>query len=357
MERLELIKLLSPDVKSYIHDIHLITIANTIRDGKLNPNSPQYLPPDGLSIVKHHQQLLLNPKYKHSLTGTDAQILGCYTSGQEDIIRRRDLTKAMTDFMVRLTDQCMHIGLWITHEHCPDLQHFTVDVQSRRKDIFGTELKLLLKSVELVHSNPTIISPLKTRDDFGIRMILEQTDDPEVLLKVLQITINVLTNPHSEDHLAFYKWVKTSKKNYGGAPLPKDYLLSFRDYSIILSNEKNYVENAKPNGYETWQATGTIAPGSPTVCGLPFEIQGRTSKMHEKAEYGIGLTEEEKRLGLAHFDYKKQLDELKAEIYSFENYTGGILYFNPAYGYDKDGILTYKPIAGRTSSIHLVSKK
>ena len=352
----ESIKLLSPDVKSYLKDMHQLTIAHTIRDGKLTPDSPQYLPPDVLSIVKHHQQVLLDPKNKHNLTGKDAQILDCYTFGQEDIIRRRTLTKAMTDFMEQLTDVCMHIGLWITHEYCPDLRHITVHVTSRRKDIFGSELKLLLKSVELVHSNPTIISPPKTRDDFGVRIILDQTDDPEILLKVIQITINILTNPHSKEHLAFYEWVQTTNI-YGGAPIPRVLLLSFKDYLITLSNEKNYVEQSKPNGYETWQATGTIAPGSPTAEGMQFEIQGRTSKMHEKAEYGADLTEQEKELGLAHFDYKKELDELKAEIYSFDDYAGGILYFNPKIGYDEDGVLKSKHILARTSSIHLVSKK
>lgn len=337
--------------------MHQLTIASTIRDGKLSPDSPQYLPPDVLSIVKHHQQVLLDPKNKHSLTGKDALILDCYISGQEDIIRRRSLTKAMTDFMEDLTKQCMHIGLWITHEHSPDLRHITVHVISRRKDIFGTELKLLLKSIELVYSNPTIISPPKTRDDFGVRIILDQTDDSEILLKVIQITINVLTNPYSKEHIAFYEWVKNIDKIYGGAPIPKDSLLHFRDYLITLSNEKNYVEQAKANGYETWQATGTIAPGSPTAEGMQFEVQGRTSKMHERAEYGSDLTEEEKKLGLAHFDYKKELDELKAEIYSFDDYTGGILYFNPKINYDEDGVMKSKHILARTSSIHLVSKK
>lgn len=47
---MELINLLSPELKSYLYDVHQETIASTIRDGKLKPSSKDYLPPDVLSL-------------------------------------------------------------------------------------------------------------------------------------------------------------------------------------------------------------------------------------------------------------------------------------------------------------------
>lgn len=53
---MELINLLSPELKSYLYDVHQETIASTIRDGKLKPSSKDYLPPDVLSLKKHRYQ-------------------------------------------------------------------------------------------------------------------------------------------------------------------------------------------------------------------------------------------------------------------------------------------------------------
>ena len=348
------IDLISPDLRSYLYEIHQETIEATIRDGKLNPSSAQYLPPDVLSLKKHRYKILAE-NGTSKFQGKDAEILDCYISSFPKSIKQREMTKTMTDVVDSLTNLIMHVGIWITHEYCPDM-HITMHVKSRRKDWEGEETKLLLKAVELVYTtNDSVVSlqPPTIRDLFGIKVILEQTTDTDVLLRVMKIVVAILTNPSSKEYIAFYNWIKTTNKLYGGSPIPKERLLSLLDYDFSMSHEKNYIKTPKSNGYQSWQATFTVEASSPKAGGSMFELQGRTSKMEEILEYGYGCCNND----LAHFDYKKELNELKQEIFSIKNYTGGLLYYNPFIGYDDDGIGECKLITARTSSVHLVSEK
>ena len=179
----ELINLLSPELKSYLYDIHQETIVNTIRDGRLKPSEKGYLPPDVLSLKKHRYKILMQ-NGTAMFNGKDKEILECYISSFPKAIRQRELTKTMTDVVDALTNLIMHIGVWITHEYHPDF-HITVHVMSRRKDWEGEETKLLLKSVEAVYttdfsSSILSVQPPVIRDLFGIRVLLEQTTDKNV---------------------------------------------------------------------------------------------------------------------------------------------------------------------------------
>ena len=204
---MELINLLSPELKSYLYDVHQETIASTIRDGKLKPSSKDYLPPDVLSLKKHRYQILAK-NGTSMFNGKDAEILECYISSFPKAIRQRELTKTMTDVVDALTNLIMHIGIWITHHvYYPDF-HIAVHVMSRRKDWEGEETKLLLKSVEAVYTNESTIfmpQPPVIRDLFGIRVILEQTTDKKILLKIMKIIVLVLTNPSSKEYKDFYQ--------------------------------------------------------------------------------------------------------------------------------------------------------
>lgn len=343
-------------MKSFQNHIYQRAISKTIADGKLSPSSPHYLPPDVLSIAKHHyQELLLS---KHDFTGPSAQSIEYYIAGFPGLIRQREMTKAMTDFMVDFTTFCMYIAIWITHVFCPHL-HITVQVDSRRKDYEGEVLKLFLSSMMLAYNNDddslTAIQPPQIRDLFGIRIIVEQTNDSGILLDVMKIFVKILSNTSSYERNAFYEWLKTSDKLYGGSPLPKEKLLPFQNYDFQLSHEKNYISHPKPNGYKTWQATYTLGPTSPSACGCMFEMQARTNEMHIKAEYGGNLTPDEIKKGLAHDEYKRKINQLKKVLFNLPKYSGGILYFDPRIGYDLDGVRTCKHIECRTSSVHLVS--
>ncbi len=348
------IELLSPELKSYLYDIHQKTVEQTVRDGKLDPSSKGYLPPDVLSLKKHRYKLLLE-NGTSMFQGKDAEILECYISSFPKSIKHRELTKTMTDVVDSLTNLLMHIGIWITHEYRPEY-HITVCVLSRRKDWEGEETKALIKSVSTVYNNnenSISIQPPEIRDLFGIRIILEQTTDTYILLQVMKIVVNILTNPSSTEFNLFYNWLRTTNKFYGGSPIPKERLLPFKKYDFSMSHEKNYITKPKANGYKSWQATFTIGPSSPKACGSMFELQGRTSQMEEILEYGFGTDEQD---CLGHDDYKKELYKLKKELFSINDYKGGLLYYNPIIGYDVDGIGKSKQISVRTSSVHLVSE-
>ena len=351
----ELINLLSPELKSYLYDVHQETVANTIRDGQLDPFKKEYLPPDVLSLKKHRFEILSRNGIS-KFTGKDAEILECYISSFPKALKQRELTKTMTDVVDSLTNLLMHIGIWITHHEycCPDF-HIAVHVTARRKDWESEETKLLLKSVEAVYTNSSSIfsvQPPIIRDLFGIRVILEQTKDKNVLLAVMKIIVSILTNPNSRDYKNFYQWDKTSTKLYGGSPIPKERLLRFLEYDFSMSHEKNYIEHPKANGYTSWQATFTVEASSPKAGGSMFEVQGRTSEMEELLEYGFGDSEKK----VSHEDYKQELYKLRRDLFTIENYSGGLLYYNPNIGYDADGIGLPKRIASRTSSVHLVSE-
>lgn len=349
----KLIKLITPEIKSYLHDAYQETIAQTIRNGRLDSKDPMYLPPDVLSIAKHHYDILL--KRSATLTDKDLEILNLYISALPNTINQRSQSKAMTDFIDDFTTFLMYIGLWITHVYAPSYE-LSVFVESRRKDLTGELIKLLLKSVEQAYNNSNnVVCSLQApeiRDLFGIRFIIDNTNDTKILLNVVKIIVSILTNPLSEEHQQFYNWVQTSTISYGGSSIPKEKLLQFCDYTLKMSNEKNYICKPKDNGYKTWQATLSINKPSPKVCGSMFELQARTSEMHEKAEYGY-IDDDGNEQG--HDHYKQQVHQLKKEIFSIDNYTrGGILYYNPIIGYDKDGVDKAKLIAQRTSSIHVV---
>ena len=158
----------------------------------------------------------------------------------------------------------------------------------------------------------------------------------------------------SKEYKKFYYWVKTSDKLYGGSPIPKERLLRLQDYDFTMSHEKNYIEHPKSNGYESWQASFTVEASSPKAGGSMFELQGRTSQMEELLEYGLNS---ENQKDLSHEEYKQEMYSLRNELFSIKEYKGGLLYFNPAIGYDADGIGKSKQIASRTSSVHLVSEK
>lgn len=350
------IEYLSPELKSYLNDVHQETIKATVRDGKLAPSDNGYLPPDVLSLKKHRYQILHENK-TDMFCGKDKEILECYISSFPKSIRQRELTKTMTDIVDSLTNLIMHIGIWFTHEYYPNIR-IALHVMARRKDWEGEETKLLLKSVEAVYNNTSSISlvqPPTIRDLFGLRVIVEQTTDKDVLLLVMKTIVAILTNPNSKESISFYKWVKETEKLYGGSVIPKERLLRFTAYDFSMSFEKNYIENPKTNGYESWQATFTVEPTSPKAGGSMFELQGRTSEMEERLEYG--LNSKNSTENLAHHDYKKELHKLKKELFEIKEYNGGLLYYNPLIGYDADGIGKAKQIASRTSSVHLVSEK
>lgn len=357
MELKDCIKLLSPELKSYLHDIHQETVDLTIRDSNLSPSSQNYLPPDVLSLKKHRYQIL-SKNGTDMFSGKDKEILECYISSFPKAIRQREMTKTMTDVVDGLANLLMHIGIWITHEEYPQDFHISFHVTARRKDWEGEETKLLLRSAEAVYTNDSplsIVQPPILRDLFGIRVIIEQTTDKTVLLRIIQIIVAILTNPNSKEYKSFYHWVKTTNKLYGGSPIPKERLLHFSEYDFSMGYEKNYINEPKSNGYDSWQATFTVEASSPKAGGSMFELQVRTSEMEERLEYGLKTSAEES--DLAHSDYKKALYELRKEIFSLDNYNGGLLYYNPAIGYDADGIGKAKQIASRTSSVHLVSEK
>lgn len=349
----KLIKLITPEIKSYLHDAYQETIAQTIQDGRLNPKEEKYLPSDVLSIAKHHYDLLCNRPT--TLTGKDLEILNLYIAGLPNTINQRSQSKAMTDFIDDFTTFLMYIGLWINHVYAPEYE-LSVFVESRRKDLTGELIKLLISSVEQAYNNSdhsvlSLQAP-EIRDLFGSRIIIDNNNDPKILLKVVKIIVSILTNPLSVEHQKFYNWVKTATISYGGSPIPRERLLPFCEYTLKMSHEKNYVLNPKDNGYKTWQATFSISNTSPKACGSMFELQARTSEMHEKAEYGyIDSDGNDQRHDL----YKRELHLLKKEIFSIDDYPrGGILYYNPTIGYDKDGVDKAKLIAQRTSSIHVV---
>lgn len=349
----KLIKLITPEIISYLHDAYQETIAQTIRDGRLDLKDPKYLPPDVLSIAKHHYDVL--HKRPAALTDKDLKILNLYIAGLPNTINQRSQSKAMTDFIDDFTTFLMYIGLWINHVYVPDYE-LSVFVESRRKDLTGELLKLLLKSVEQAYNNSNnfvcSLQAPEIRDLFGIRIIIDNNNDTKILLNVVKIIVSILTNPLSEEYQQFYNWVRTSTASYGGSSIPRERLLQFCEYTLKMSYEKNYICKPKDNGYKTWQATFSIYKPSPNVCGSMFELQARNSKMHEKAEYGY-IDSNGNNQG--HDLYKQKLHQLKKEIFSIDDYPhGGILYYNPTIGYDKDGVDKAKLIAQRTSSIHVV---
>lgn len=336
-------KKLSKKLRRFLNISYNMAVEDTIKAGKLDVNSKDYRQPDILSIVEHFEVVL--DKRKSLLTGKDLLVLNCFLASLRNTVKNRRFTMAATSFIERLTDFIMYICIWLNSE-----KNFNVDlkIESRRKSLEGELTKILVKSIEHVESNDIILStqPPIIRDRYGLRIIMSD-DNPKLLLEVTGIIISILTNPISEAHIEFKKWMLTIEARFGGETVPKDDLVKMLDYTFSLSHTKDYVNNPKPSTYQSWHTTLCIDATSPNLGGLMFELQTRTWAMHKNAIKGPASHDKYKELIL---DY--------CDIFKIKNYSGGIVFYdgpeNP--DLDLDGLSTSAHPLSRHISPHVIER-
>ena len=56
---------MSPELKQFIHDLFLLSMEETIRDGELPQIDSQYANPDILSLTRHHKQICDTSNISH----------------------------------------------------------------------------------------------------------------------------------------------------------------------------------------------------------------------------------------------------------------------------------------------------
>ena len=333
----------SPELRDFFHSSYNMAVEATIRDGKLDLTDVNFRQPDILSIVIHFEKVLDNRK--NELSGKDLMIFNCYLASLQNTIKNRRLTMATTSLIEKLTDFIMYICIWLNSE-----KGYNVDlkIESRRKALEGELTKILVKSLENVESNDFILSsqPPVIRDRYGLRTIMYE-DDPNLLLEVTRIILNILTNPVSEFHIEFKNWLQNVNSKFGGAPVPSEELLKLMEYSFSLSNIKDYVNHPKPSTYQSWHGTLTVDATSPNLGGLKFELQARTWEMHKNAAHGPA----------SHDKYKELIMDFN-DIFKIDNYEGGIVFYDGLEypDLDKDGLTHAAPVLSRHISPHVIER-
>lgn len=334
---------LSENLKNFFHDCYNQAVKETIQDGKLDYRNKKYRQPDILSILEHLEKVLV--KRKEELSGDELSVLNCYLPSLRNTIKNRKITMGATTFISRLTEFIMYVCIWLNSE-----KGFNIDMklESRRKSLEGELTKILKKSLEQVNSNDFIIAaqPPVIRDRYGLRLIITD-NDPQLLLEVTRIIVSILTNPVSDFHLEFTKWIKNANYKFGGEEIPKNKLLNLMEYSFSLSDVKDYVNNPRKSTYQSWQGTISIDATSPSLGGLKFELQVRTWEMHINAESGPA----------SHDKYKENVAEYQ-DIFKIEDYSGGIVFYNgpDCLALDKDGLSTHAHILSRHVSPHVIER-
>ena len=333
---------LSQNLKHFFVTAYEEAVANTIADGKLEHSSKQFREPDILSIVEHLEMVL--DSRKSELSGEDRLIFNCFLPSLRQTIRHRKLTMGSTSFVSSLTDYIRYIIIWLNSE-----KGYNIDIKlmSRRKGLQSEFKKILIKSLECVNTPDLMFTPPVIRDRFGLRMILAE-DNSDLLLDVVSIVISILTNPDSDSYTEFTSWIKSVNYKFGGEEVPKNTLLEFQNYSLTVSDIKNYIASPKPSTYQSWQCTLSVDATSPNLGGFMFELQARTSAMHKNAVYGPA----------SHDEYKKDIELAVEGIFEIKEYSGGIVFYEgPDYpALDQDGLSTCAAILSRHVSPHVVER-
>jgi hypothetical protein len=211
---------MSPELKQFIHDLFLLSMEETIRDGELPQIDSQYANPDILSLTRHHKQICDTSNISH-FAAINQKIFKQYSATLSSIISHREITALMTNFMVEFVNQLMWITIWYNHT-CPPNERISADIVYNRKGLVPQLAKAILKNVNIAMDGGYQHAII--RDLFRGRYTISQ-NNVDILKKFINIAICILTNAESDEHREFYAWVQNSPNIFGGMRVPKEHIL------------------------------------------------------------------------------------------------------------------------------------
>lgn len=218
----------------------------------------------------------------------DSKAYDAFIDGLRNCLRIRKMTSDITDTVTYITITIMHIIKWLNIS-----KHSSIDIilHGRRKSLESDLTKLLRKS------NLTLSAKIKDR--FGLRGILLNEPEERALEYIYLIEdsiTGILAAKNRKMRRQFIEWVNSTSYV---TPINKTVIDAVLKIPFDVDGRKDYIKSQKPNGYESLHFILTIEPYSDVIPGTHLEIQLRTKKMDDAANYGSA----------AHDQYKKYLDE------------------------------------------------
>ena len=273
----------------------------------------------------------------------DSKGFDTFLDGLRGCIQSRKKTFEITNIATYLNITMLYIVLWLN-----TTENISIDINlnARRKALESDLTKILRKA----NADSSISANI--RDRFGLRGIL-LNDCPEeqgiqYIYKIFEAISGIVASKNRKLWKCFMAWIEN---NFQINQLDKVIVQFILSTPFAIDSLKNYIDDPKPNGYQSLQFTLSIPLYSVLLPGCQFEIQLRTQHMHEVAEKGSA----------SHKDYKEKsllkedpyiLEVFKVDDFSQLNIVGFKSYNTPED--DRDGIHFPKEIFDRRISMTLV---
>jgi len=218
----------------------------------------------------------------------DSRAFDAFIDGLRNCLRIRKMTSDITDTVTYITITIMHIIKWINFSQQTNMD---VILHGRRKSLESDLTKLLRKS------NKTLSAKIKDR--FGLRCILLNESEQQAIKYIYIIEdyiTGILAAKNRKMRKQFIEWVTNSNQVN---PVNKTVIHEVLKIPFDVDGRKDYIKSKKKNGYESLHFILTIEPYSDVIPGSHLEVQLRTKKMDDIANYGSA----------SHSEYKKYIDE------------------------------------------------
>ena len=234
----------------------------------------------------------------------DTFLKGVFTS-----FKIREKTFEMTNLASDISFVFMYIVIWLNKTM---QMHIDINIDARRKGLESELTKLLEKSINDQH--------YLLHDRFGLRgNILNNSSSEEstdLLFKVYQYLVDILTLKNRKSYSSFMEWIENNPELDNFTIDRIKYILSL---PFKIDFVKDYVNNPKPNGYQSIHFVIILEMFSPILPGAEFEMQLRTNYMHQNATNGSANHDEYKNLR-KYTDIFKVEDFSKVKIIGFTGY-------------------------------------
>lgn len=225
-----------------------------------------------LDIVQNLYQMLS----EFDIPDEDIDEFDTFLAGLKSSIETRKKTFEMTNLVTEINFAIIFIVVWLNNTQNKQID---INLIARRKSLESELTKLLEKSCTTPSAN--------IRDRFGLRGIILNTIPPEEAVKLVFIVsdsvIGILTKKNRKKVTDFLEWLdKTQIANF----LEKERIKFILQLPFKVEYVKDFINEPKPNDYQTLQYTLTLEMYSQVLPGAQLEIQFRTTHMHENAISG-----------------------------------------------------------------------
>ena len=294
-----------------------------------------------LEIVKNLFSILKDEEVSEA----DAEAFDSFIDGLRGCYRFREKTFTITNVITYITITIMYIILWLNENNNI---HLDINWYSRRKSLESELTKILRKSAEN--------SSINIRDRFGIRGILlnncSEADADKYIHIIFDAISGIIASKNRRMHKEFSDWIFS---NNGINEIDKHIINYVLDIPFRIEFIKDFIREPKGNNYQSLQFTLTIQMYSEVLPGCQMEVQLRSKKMHEEAEYGSASHTEYKKYSKDGSDEDPINKVFVVDNFSKINIVGFTSYENKEY--DQDGIHFAKEFSDRRISTTLVPKK